>query len=108
MTDIEKVKTLGKIEDLTDEQISLFLEVAEDEVLNYTNRDELIGKMSTVVIKYAIYLINESERANETSRNEGGVSVTYETEIPEGLKKQLNAYKLIPMIRLVRSRATKE
>ena len=101
MTEIEKVKTLGKIEDLTDEQISLFLEVAEDEVLNYTNRDELIGKMSNVVVRYAIYLINESERENETS-------VAYETEIPEGLKKQLNAYKLIPMIRLVRSRATKE
>ncbi len=80
------------------------LEVLEDDladaltdVLDYTNRDVLIGNMSTSVKDLYIIRSNQEGNEGETARSEGGVSQSFEEGIPKRIRSKLNRYRLARM-----------
>lgn len=94
MTEIEKLKIQIKDDSITDDELQLMLDDATQEVLDYTNRDELLDSMKPLVRKIVVYNYNLSQFDGEKSRSEGGVSVTYDTEIPKDITQRLVAYRL--------------
>lgn len=46
----------------------------------------------------AIVYYNRLGSEGESSRSEGGVSVSYSTDIPENIKKRLNSYRRLKAV----------
>lgn len=102
MTQLEKLKLrLGK--DVDENLLELLLEDAESEILDYTNRTELTDKMEGLQRELAIIYYNRQGSEGESSRSEGGISVSYSTEIPERIKSRLNTYRLLKMAKVVKT-----
>ena len=96
MAQIEKLK--ARIPGVDDMLISQLLEDAQDEILDYCNRDVLLTKMEGLQRELAIIYYNRRGSEGESSRSEGGVSVSYSTEIPESIKSRLNAYRRLKVV----------
>lgn len=97
MTQLEKLKIrLGS--DVDDSLLEILLEDAESEILDYTNRTELLPKMEGLQRELAIEYYNRQGSEGEASRSEGGVSVSYSTEIPEKIKVRLSAYRRLKVV----------
>lgn len=96
---LDKLKEqLGRKLNITD---TTALQVLEDdlgdvlaEVLDYCNRDVLMGNMITSVKDLFIVRHNMEGNEGETSRAEGGVSQTFETGIPLKIRSSLNRYRV--------------
>ncbi|MCC4310723.1 phage head-tail connector protein [Carnobacterium maltaromaticum] len=86
ITDEQKLAVLA--DDLAD---------ALTDVLDYTNRDVLIGNMPTSVKDLYIIRSNQEGNEGETSRSEGGVSQSFEEGIPKRIRSKLNRYRLARM-----------
>lgn len=76
------------------------LESALAEVLNYCNREVLVGTMANSVKDLYISNRNMEGVEGETSRSEGGVSQSFETGIPLKIRSSLNRYRLGSVKRL--------
>lgn len=76
------------------------LEDAEAEILDYCKRDTLLPRMLGLQRELAIVYYNRLGSEGESSRSEGGVSVSYSTDIPENLKRRLNSYRRLKAVRL--------
>ena len=97
MTQLEKIKIrIGS--DVDDNLLEILLEDAEYEILDYTNRTELLPKMEGLQRELAIEYYNRQGSEGETSRSEGGVSVSYSTDIPEKMKSRLSAYRRLKAV----------
>ena len=97
MTQIEKLKLrLG--EDIDEDLLGLLLDDAKYEILDYTNRTELLPKMEGLQRELAIEYYNRQGSEGESSRSEGGVSVSYSTDIPEKMKSRLSAYRRLKAV----------
>lgn len=97
MTQLEKLKIrLGS--DVDDSLLEILLEEAEAEILDYTNRTELLPKMEGLQRELAIEYYNRQGSEGEASRSEGGVSVSYSTDIPEKIKARLDAYRRLKVV----------
>lgn len=70
------------------------LEDATALVLDYTNRDTLEPNMLVYTKQLATISYNQEGNEGEASRSEGGVSQTFLTDIPDGIKRSLNKYRL--------------
>lgn len=84
--------------DITDEKdkkvLSDDLSDALTDVLDYCNRDTLIGNMINSVKDLYVIRYNEEGNEGETSRTEGGVSQTFEVGIPKKISTKLNRYRV--------------
>ncbi|MEE0727684.1 MAG: phage head-tail connector protein [Clostridium saudiense] len=101
MAQLEKLKIRLEIKDTTqDELFNMVLEDAETEILDYCNRDVLLPRMFGLQRELAIVYYNRLGSEGESSRSEGGVSVSYSTDIPENIKKRLNSYRRLKAVRL--------
>lgn len=101
MAQLEKLKIRLEIKDTTqDELFNMVLEDAETEILDYCNRDVLLPRMLGLQRELAIVYYNRLGSEGESSRSEGGVSVSYSTDIPENIKKRLNSYRRLKAVRL--------
>ena len=101
MAQLEKLKIRLEIKDTTqDELFNLVLEDAETEILDYCNRDVLLPRMLGLQRELAIVYYNRLGSEGESSRSEGGVSVSYSTDIPENIKRRLNSYRRLKAVRL--------
>lgn len=99
MTQIEKLKIrLGA--DVDETLLAVLLEDAESEILDYTNRTELLPRMEGLQRELVIEYYNRQGSEGEASRSEGGVSVSYSTEIPEKIKSRLTAFRLLKGARI--------
>ncbi|MEG2412395.1 MAG: phage head-tail connector protein [Clostridium sp.] len=96
MTQLEKLKI--RLPDCEDTLLNQFLEDAEGEILDYTNRDTLIAKAEGIQRELAIIYYNRMGSEGESSRSEGGVSVSYSTEIPENIKNRLNTFRRLKAV----------
>lgn len=97
MTQIERLKArLGN--DVDEILLQVLLDDAETEILDYTNRTELLPKMEGLQRELAIIYYNRQGSEGEASRSEGGVSVSYSTEIPESIKSRLVAYRRLKAV----------
>ena len=96
MTQLEKLKL--KLDESNDDILNLLLEDAEAEILDYTNRTELLPKMEGLQRELAIVYYNRMGSEGEASRSEGGVSVSYITDIPSNIKSRLNSYRRLKAV----------
>jgi len=96
MTQIEKLKV--RISGVDDTLLEQLLEDSQEEILDYCNRDVLLTKMEGLQRELAIIYYNRRGSEGESSRSEGGVSVSYSTEIPESIKSRLNAYRRLKVV----------
>lgn len=99
MTQLEKLKIRLEIKDTNqDDLLTMILEDAEREILDYCNRDTLLTKMEGLQRELAIIYYNRKGSEGEASRSEGGVSVSYSTEIPESIKNRLIAFRRLKLV----------
>lgn len=81
-----------------DALLEMLLEDAKGEILDYCNRDVLLPKMESLQRELAIIYYNRMGSEGESSRSEGGVSVSYSTVIPESLKSRLRSYRRLKAV----------
>lgn len=84
-----------------DDLLNLLLEDAENEILDYCNRDILPDKAQALQRELAVVYYNRLGSEGESSRSEGGVSVNYITDIPSGIKSRLNAFRLLKAVKRI-------
>lgn len=89
---------LGIEDNSKDESLKQILEDAENEILDYCNRQVLLPRMEGLQRQLAIIYYNRQGTEGEASHSEGGMSVSYSTEIPEAIKSRLNAYRLVKAV----------
>jgi hypothetical protein len=90
--DIEKLKMITRESD--EELLSFLLENAERFILSYTNRTELTYPLEPIKINLAVIYYNRLGTEGETSRNEGGISVSF-CDAPKEIYDVLNKYRLV-------------
>lgn len=95
---VEKLKVRLNEEDT--DLLEQLLEDAEAEILDYCNRDVLLPRMLGLQRELAIIYYNRLGSEGESSRSEGGVSVSYSTDIPENIKRRLSSYRRLKAVRL--------
>lgn len=100
MTQLEKLKI--KLPDTDDKLLTQLLEDAENDILDYTNRNVLLPKMEALQRDLAIIYYNRLGSEGEASRSEGGISVSY--EIPESIKSRLKSYRRLKAVSMVESK----
>lgn len=99
MAQLEKLKIrLGIRNTDEDDLLMMLLDDAEGEILDYCNRDVLLPKMESLQRELAIIYYNRMGSEGESSRSEGGVSVSYSTVIPESLKGRLRSYRRLKAV----------
>lgn len=94
MTELDKLKLRLRITDNSqDDLLTLLLEQAEEEVLDFTNRDVLLSRMKSIVIDVAVEKYNRLNTQGESSRSEGGISVSYFSDgLSNNVKSRLVMY----------------
>lgn len=85
------------------ELANLYVELATQAVLDYTNRLELLEAMKPLVFELAKHYISEEKRGNISSKSEGAISVSYTDTsttdgIPAFIRSRLNKYKLLHVV----------
>ena len=95
---VEKLKVRLNEED--EDLLEQLLEDAEAEILDYCKRDTLLPRMFGLQRELAIVYYNRLGSEGESSRSEGGVSVSYSTDIPENIKRRLSSYRRLKAVRL--------
>lgn len=99
MTQLEKLKIrLNITNDKQDELLTMLLEDAESEILDFTNRNVLLPKMEGLQRELAIIYYNRMNDEGISSRSEGAISVTYTNEIPSSIKSRLIAYRRLKVV----------
>lgn len=94
ISQLEILKILLDIKDSSgDDLLTILLDQAKQEILNYTRRKTWIDALNTVQVELAVEKYNFRKQGNETSRSEGGISVSYKTEISANIKNTLNNYR---------------
>ena len=97
VTELEKLKArLGISDDKQDANLEVLLEEAEEEALNYCNRNDVVEGMKSAIRKMAYLAYKSDGIENIASKSEGGRSVSYkETNgVPSSVKSSLNRYRL--------------
>jgi len=93
---IDKLKS--RLPETDKKLLNQLLEDAESEILDFCNRDVLLDKMEGLQRELAIIYYNRMGSEGESSRSEGGVSVSYSTEIPENIKARLISYRRLKAV----------
>ncbi|WP_040192096.1 phage head-tail connector protein [Clostridium culturomicium] len=99
MTQLEKLKL--RLPGVEDSLLNQLLEDTEADILDYTNRNVMLPKMEAIQRELAIIYYNRLGSEGETSRSEGGISVSY--EMPEHIKDRLKAYRRLKAVSIVES-----
>lgn len=100
MTQLEKLKI--KLPDTDDKLLTQLLEDAENDILDYTNRNVLLPKMEGLQRDLAIIYYNRLGSEGEASRSEGSISVSY--EMPESIKSRLKSYRRLKAVSMVENK----
>lgn len=95
---VEKLKVRLNEEDIA--LLEQLLEDAEFEILDYCNRDVLLPRMLGLQRELAIIYYNRLGSEAESSRSEGGITVSYSTDIPKNIKRRLNSYRRLKAVKL--------
>lgn len=97
MTQLEKLKV--RLPEVEDALLNQLLEDAENDILDYTNRNVLLPKMEGLQRDLAIIYYNRLGSEGEASRSEGGISVSY--EMPQSIKDRLKAYRRLKAVSMI-------
>lgn len=101
--EVERLKMRLSIPDSDfkqDDYLTMLLEDAESEILDFTNRDTLTPRLIPLCRELAIVYYNRQGTEGESSRSEGGISISYVTDIPESIKSRLTSHRLLKGARI--------
>lgn len=99
MVQLDKIKIRLNIKDASkDELLTQLIEDAEREILDYCNRKALITQLEGLQRELVVVYFNRLGSEAESSRSEGGISVSYSTEMPQGIKDRLKAYRKLKVV----------
>lgn len=105
MVQLEKLKIrLGIKDNAQDELLLMIIEDAESALLDYCNRKIILPKMDGLQRMLAICYYNRIGSEGESSRSEGGVSVSYSSDIPESIKSRLNSFRRLKVVSLIENK----
>lgn len=96
---LKKLKLmLGITDSSKDELLRMLLDFTVEEVVNYTHNTRL-DVLENVILYVAVWKYNTMGTEGVDSENYSGVSFNYSTEYPDNIKKQLQAYRKIQVIK---------
>lgn len=88
---------LGINDSSKDELLTLLLEQAIDEVINYTH-DNCTAGLETTICRMVVYNYNRLGTEGVTSENFSGVSYNYSTDYPDNIMRVLKAHRKIRVL----------
>lgn len=92
---MDKLANIKKLTGESDEELlSLLLDMAENKILEMTNRTTLPARLESTQIELAVIMYNHKGDEGSSSRSEGGISVSY-TDIPDNIHKVLKKNRLL-------------
>lgn len=83
---------LGNPPECDMETVEVCREMAERSVLDYIGREELPRGADCIVDKLAVIYYNRLGNEGETARTEGGISQSFNSDIPMDILRQLRNY----------------
>lgn len=95
---LNSVKILLGIKDNSkDELLSLLIDAAIEEVVNYTHNNNTAGLESTICLM-VVYKYNRSLNEGIDSESYSGVSFNYATDYPESIMRVLKAHRKVILL----------
>lgn len=88
---------LGINDSSKDELLTLLLEQAIDEVINYTH-DNCTAGLETTICRMVVYNYNRLGTEGVNSENFSGVSYNYSTDYPDNIMRVLKAHRKIRVL----------
>ncbi|SHH56181.1 phage head-tail connector protein [Sporanaerobacter acetigenes] len=79
-----------------DNLLNLYLEDAENEILELTHLDKIPSNLLSTQIDLAIIMYNKQGIEGQTSHSEGGISRSFEEGIPESIMKKIRSARRLP------------
>jgi len=93
---LARLKAVANIQDdAQDPLLTELLAQAEEYILAYTNRAELLDSMSAGHVRLALLYYNRMGVEGQSAHSEGGVSRSID-DLPQSIVKWLNMYRLTP------------
>lgn len=90
-------KVKERIEEITDNsKDKLLIQMLEDaaaEIFDFTNRSEIIDKLKPLQRDLVLVYYSRLGAEGLSSQSQGGISVSYGTDIPDNLKRRLESYR---------------
>ena len=83
---------LGNPCECNEEMAGACLDMAQSKVLDYIGREVLPKGAESIVIQLAVIYYNRLGNEGETSRTEGGISQSFNADIPTDILRQLWNY----------------
>lgn len=97
MIDNIKLMLGGAAANFSEEQISLYLKMAQEEVEDYCNR-ELDSVLENIAMKIAVYNLNRINTEGLTSESYSGYSQSFKDGYPAEIMKVLNKKRKIKVL----------
>lgn len=95
---LDKLKlALGISGDDEDELLNLLIDIATDEALTYTRREDA-AILDTAIIQMCVYKYNRQETEGVDSENYSGVSFVYANDYPEPVLKLLKSKRKVVFV----------
>lgn len=102
MTRLERVKTIKGLADTSqDEKLSVLIEDAEQEFIDYCNRknaDDIPISADSVIVQMVIFRYNLLNTEGILTQTYSGVSQSYISEYPAYIMAQLNRYRKLKVL----------
>lgn len=96
---LEKLKLLlGITDNSKDKLLRILLDSTAEEVVNYTHNNRL-DVLTNVILYVATWKYNSMGTEGVDAENYSGVSFNYSTDYPDNIKKQLQAYRKIQVVK---------
>ncbi len=89
---------LGITDNSKDELLRILLDFTTSEVVNYTHNNRL-DVLENVIVYLSVWKYNRMGTEGVDAENYSGVSFNYTAEYPDDIKKQLQAYRKVQVIR---------
>lgn len=97
MQELNKMKLKLDIKDNSqDDLLNLYLEDAKDTILELTHLSEVPTSLLSTQVELAIIMYNKEGIEGQTSHSEGGISRSFEDDIPKGIMKKIRAARKLP------------
>lgn len=108
----DKLKLLKTKLEITDDSKDLaleqYLDDAESFLLSETNRTQLNDALDRVIVDVAYHDYNVDQQFGETSRSEGGVSVSYDKNYPPRILRVINSNRQLKAVKIANENRQKK
>ena len=99
---------LGILDYSKDYDLEQYLDDAESFLLSETNRNQLNDALNRIVVDVAYHDYNVDQQFGETSRSEGGVSVSYDKNYPPRILRAINSNRQLKAVKIANENRPKK